>query len=142
MKKILLGSTAALALLAFPVTANPIIKVHEAGKSSFHPAKMHVALSGLGHGYGIGKHPGNLGFCGLSPETGVETGSAKEDFTPPTPHSGYKLADLRIPECIPDKPHPGPGSNAQPIPEPSTLALFGIFSMVLALRSRWATWHR
>jgi hypothetical protein len=138
MKKMLLGSIAALALLAFPIAANPIIKVNPVGKSSFHPAKMHVALAGLGHGFEKGKHKGEFGFCGLK----HETGSVKDDVTPPTSSSDYKPADYRIPEVTGTSDNPGPVSNAQPVPEPSTLAMFGLFAVFLALRTRWATWHR
>jgi hypothetical protein len=135
MKKLLLGSATALALLAFPVTASPIIKVNDVGKSSFHPTKMHLGLAGLGHRFEMGKYKGHFGFCGLA----SKTGSVKEDFTGRPSHNDYKWADFRIPGK--DK-HPGPVSNAQPVPEPSTLALFGLFAVALALRGRWATWHR
>jgi hypothetical protein len=136
MKKLLLGSATALALLAFPVTASPIIKVNDVGKSSFHPTKVHLGLAGLGHRFEVGKYKGHFGFCGLP----SKAGSVKEDFTPPS-HNDYKWADFRIPGKGHHGGKPGP-SDAQPVPEPSTLALFGLFAVALALRSRWAAWHR
>jgi hypothetical protein len=149
MKRILLGSTTALALLAFPVTASPILQFDVVGKPSFHftktPVKAPSAKPGPGHRFGISNHSGAFGFCGLT----SKTGSTAENFNGPPSASGYKGADFRIPEDAfssgPHKPghhHPGPVSGAQPIPEPSTLALFGLFSVFLALRSRWATWRR
>ncbi|GEM_PF-3729458 len=116
--------------------AHPMVVVNSGGNSFFHPAKAYLALPGFSPLDFIGDKGNIYGYC---PVNGDYTLGGQGDGAS-DPQDILISDENRVSNPEPFIPSETRGIPA--VPEPSALALFGLFAGLLMLRSRWANWHR